>query len=250
MRDRDIGQEGEKAAKLNMNKGIFITGTDTGVGKTFVAIGLLKALRELGHNVCPMKPLETGCSFKKGELVPGDALKLIKAAQVNEPLDLINPYRFRQPLAPAVAAEAEGGMISRKRIISSYGKLSKRHDLIIVEGAGGIMVPVQSKYFTIDLLKELNLPLLVVARPGLGTLNHTLLTLEVAKNRGIEVAGVIINCSSKIKNDASVRTNPEVIKRSGGVPVLGKVPYFVNNDAYGYKKIFLKTAQKILSRIK
>jgi dethiobiotin synthetase len=249
-RDGDIGQEGEKAAKLTMHKGILITGTDTGVGKTFVATGLLKALRELGHNVCPMKPLETGCSFKKGELVPEDALKLIKAAQVNEPLDLINPYRFRQPLAPAVAAEVEGRIISRNRIISSYRKLSKRHDLIIVEGAGGIMVPVHRKYFIIDLVKDLNLPILVVARPGLGTLNHTLLTLAAAKNRGIEVACVIINYSSKIKNDASVQTSPKVIERSGGVPVLGIVPYLADNNAYNYKKIFLKIAQEILSRIK
>jgi len=233
-----------------MHKGIFITGTDTGVGKTFVATGLLKVLRGLGHDVCPMKPLETGCGFKKGELVPEDTLKLIKAAQVNEPLDLINPYRFRRPLAPAVAAEAEGRIISRKRIISSYRKLSNRHDLIIVEGAGGIMVPVQRKYLIIDLVKELNLPMLIIARPGLGTLNHTLLTLEAAKNRGIEIAGVIITCSSKIKYDASVQTNPEVIERLGGIPVLGIVPYFLNNDAYGYKKIFLKISQEILSRIK
>lgn len=233
-----------------MHKGIFITGTDTGVGKTFVATGLLKALRELGHDVCPMKPLETGCRFRKGELVPEDTLKLIKAARIKEPLDLINPYRFRQPLAPAIAAEAEGRVISRKRIISSYKKLSNRHNMIIVEGAGGIMVPVKKKYFIIDLVKDLNLPVLVVARAGLGTLNHTLLTLEAAKNRGTEVAGVMINCSSKIKNDASIRTNPEVIERSGGVPVVGTVPYFGDNNAYNYKKIFLKIAQEVLSKIK
>jgi dethiobiotin synthetase len=88
-----------------MHKGIFITGTDTGVGKTFVSVGLLKALKETGLNVCPMKPVETGCKIKNGELVPEDTLKLIKAAQVSEPVDLINPYRFRQPLAPAVAQD-------------------------------------------------------------------------------------------------------------------------------------------------
>ncbi len=217
--------------KKVMHKGIFITGTDTGVGKTFVSVGLLKVLKEMGHNVCPMKPVETGCGTLNGKLVPADALKLICTAEVNEPLDLINPYRFRQPLAPAVAADLEGVRISRKKIISAFNKLSNKYDITIVEGAGGIMVPVYRKYFFIDLIKDLDLPILVVARPGLGTLNHTLLTLEAAKSRGINVLGVIINCSSKIKNDASVQTNPEVIERSGGVPVLGIIPYFKNDNA-------------------
>lgn len=233
-----------------MHKGIFITGTDTGIGKTFVSVGLLKVLKEMGHNVCPMKPLETGCSFKKGELVPEDTIKLLKAAEVNEPLDLINPYRFRQPLAPAVAAGLEGSMISRKRIMSAYRKLSNKYDLTIVEGAGGIMVPVYRKYIFIDLIKDLNLPILIVARPGLGTINHTLLTLDAAKNRGIEVIGVIINCPSKIKNDPSVQTNPAVIERSGGVPVLGIVPYVKNDNAYNYRKIFRQIAEEILSKMK
>ena len=233
-----------------MHKGIFITGTDTGVGKTFVSVGLLKILKEMGQNVCPMKPLETGCRFKKGELIPEDTLKLVKASEVNEPLDLINPYRFRQPLAPAVAAELEGTIISRKRIISAYRKLSNTYDLTIVEGAGGIMVPVYRKYFFIDLIKDLNLPILVVARPGLGTLNHTLLTLEAAKSRGINVLGVIINYSSKIKNDASVQTNPKVIERSGGVPVLGIIPYFKNNNAYNYRRIFMQITEEIFCRIR
>jgi len=233
-----------------MHKGIFITGTDTGVGKTFVSVGLLKVLKEMGHNVCPMKPVETGCGTLNGKLVPADALKLICTAEVNEPLDLINPYRFRQSLAPAVAADLEGVRISRKKIISSFNKLSNKYDVTIVEGAGGIMVPVFRKYFFIDLIKDLNLPVLVVARPGLGTLNHTLLTLEAAKNRGINVIGVIINCSSKIKNDASVQTNPEVIERSGDVPVLGIIPYFKNDHAYNYRRIFLKITEEILSRIR
>jgi len=91
-----------------MNKGIFITGTDTGVGKTFVAAGLIRAIREKGINVCPMKPVETGCKIKNGKLVPADALKLLRASVIEESLDAVNPYRFRQPLAPAVAAENEG----------------------------------------------------------------------------------------------------------------------------------------------
>jgi len=233
-----------------MHKGIFITGTDTGVGKTFVSVGLLKALKETGLNVCPMKPVETGCKIKKGALVPEDALKLVKAAQVNEPLDLINPYRFRQPLAPAVAAEFEGTVIRREIIFFACRKLLNKYDVTIVEGAGGVMVPVNGKYLFIDFIRDLNLPVLIVAKAGLGTLNHTLLTLEAAKNRGIDVMGVIINCSSKIKNDVSVQTNPGMIEKLGGVPVLGIVSYLKDDNSYYYKKIFIKITAEILSRFK
>jgi len=233
-----------------MHKGIFITGTDTGVGKTFVSVGLLKALKETGLNVCPMKPVETGCKINKGALVPEDTLKLVKAAQVNEPLDLINPYRFRQSLAPAVAAELEDTIIRREIIFFACRKLLNKYDVTIVEGAGGVMVPVNGKYLFIDFIRDLNLPVLIVAKAGLGTLNHTLLTLEAAKNRGIDVMGVIINCSSKIKNDVSVQTNPGMIEKLGGVPVLGIVSYLKDDNSYYYKKIFIKITAEILSRFK
>ena len=107
-----------------MSKGIFITGTDTGVGKTFIAVGLIKAMKKRGLNVCPMKPAESGCSVRKGELIPEDALKLISASGVTEPLDAINPYRLKHPLAPSVAAEIEGVKIDRKKILAAYKYLS------------------------------------------------------------------------------------------------------------------------------
>lgn len=208
-----------------MHKGIFITGTDTGVGKTFVTAGLLRAFNKMGFTVCPMKPVETGCGTFNGRLVPADALKLVSANEADEPLKLINPYRFKQPLAPAVAAELEGAVIRKQDILSAYKKLSKKYDITIVEGAGGIMVPVFRKYLFLDLIKDLNLPLIIVARPGLGTINHTLLTIEAARNRGLRILGVIINHSAKIKNDLSVRNNPDVIEKLGGIPLLGIVQY-------------------------
>ncbi len=229
-----------------MHKGIFITGTDTGVGKTFITIGLLRALQKLGFNVCPMKPVETGCGSLKGRLVPADALKLICAAEVDEPLNLINPYRFRQPLAPAVAAELDGVKIDKKKIISAYKQLSKKYDITIVEGAGGVMVPVYRKYFFADLIKDLNLPVIIVSRPGLGTINHTLLTIDAARNRGIDILGVIINYSTKIKQDISVKTNPEVIKKLGGVPLLGIVPY-AEKSAITFSKIFSQIAVNVIN---
>ncbi len=229
-----------------MHKGIFITGTDTGVGKTFITIGLLRALQKLGFNVCPMKPVETGCGTFNGRLVPADALKLVCAVEADEPLKLINPYRFKQPLAPAVAAELEGAVIRKQDIISAYKQLSKKYDITIVEGAGGIMVPVYKRYLFIDLIKDLNLPIVIVSRPGLGTINHTLLTIDAARNRGIDILGVIINHSAKIKNDLSVKTNPEIIEMLGGVPLLGTVPY-AESPACTLSKIYSQIAVNILN---
>ncbi len=231
-----------------MHKGIFITGTDTGVGKTFVAAGLLTALKETGLSVCPMKPVETGCRAQKGKLIPDDAVRLINAAGVKESVDAINPYRFRLPLSPAIAAEIEGIKIKKEKIFSAYSRLLKKYDLTIVEGAGGIMVPVYKKYLFLDLVKDLKLPLVIVSRPGLGTINHTLLTIEAAKGKGIEITGVIINYPGMIKKDMSVRTNPELIRRLGRARVLGTVPY-AKNDSPKINKIFRIMAENILKAL-
>lgn len=228
-----------------MHKGIFITGTDTGVGKTFVAAGLIRALKLKGINVCPMKPAETGCRIRNGALFPQDAVTLLKASGAIEPIDTVNPYRLKHPLAPAVAAEIEGVKIDKNKIYAVYRHLSEKHDLIIVEGAGGIMVPVYKKYMFIDLIKDLNLPLIIVSRPGLGTINHTLLTINAARNRGIDIIGVIINHSAKIRKDISVKTNPEIIVRLGGAPLLGTVT-FTNKPVGEMSKVFTRIASTIL----
>lgn len=227
-----------------MNKGIFITGTDTGVGKTFVSIGLLQAFRKMGFSVCPMKPVETGCRVKKGGLIPEDTGKLIRASGARELTNIINPYRLWHPLAPAVAAELEGVIIKKKKILSACNYLLNKYDITVVEGAGGIMVPVYKKYLFFDLIKNLNLPLIIVSRPGLGTINHTLLTIEAAKSRGIDILGIIINYATKIKKGLSEKTNPEIIERLGKAPVLGIVPYSRNRTSL--KKIFHKIAEEIL----
>ncbi|MEE8329895.1 MAG: dethiobiotin synthase [Thermodesulfovibrionia bacterium] len=232
-----------------LNRGIFITGTDTGVGKTFVATGLLKAFKETGFNVCPMKPVETGCRAKKGKLVPVDAVRLIRASGTEEPLDIINPYKFRLPLAPAVAAVTEKVSIKKKKILSACNHLLKKYDITIVEGAGGIMVPVYKKYLFLDLIKDMDIPILIVSRPGLGTINHTLLTIETAGSRGIDILGVIINYTTKTKKGLPERTNPEVIEKLGGVPLLGIVPYSKNTNSSLIKKEFHKITEKILKRI-
>ena len=230
-----------------MHKGIFITGTDTGVGKTFVACALLRALKEKGLTVCPMKPVETGCGVRKGKLVPQDSVTLIKTSGINEPLDIINPYRLKHPLAPSVAAEFEKVVIKKEKILSAYNYLLNKYELIVIEGAGGIMVPIYKRYSFLDLIKDLNVPIIIVSRPGLGTINHTLLTIETAKSRGIKILGVIINYATKTKTGIAERTNPEIIKRFGGVAVLGIVPYSKNQKIV--KKNFLGIREKILKEL-
>jgi dethiobiotin synthetase len=230
-----------------MNKGIFITGTDTGVGKTFVAVGLIKAMKRKGLDVCPVKPVESGCRVKNGELVPSDSIKLWKASGIKEPLHVINPYKLKNPLAPSVAAEMEGVSLDKNKIIRTYAGLSKKYEITIVEGAGGIMVPVFRKYLFLDLAKDLNLPLIIVSRPGLGTINHTLLTINVAKNRGLDVLGVIYNHTYRTKTGLPEKTNPGVIKKLGGVPTLGIMPYSVNPDSHRARRIFDQIADTLIS---
>ena len=208
-----------------MISGLFVTGTDTGVGKTYVSAGIATALTCRGVDVGVMKPAETGCPMRAGRLMPRDALRLIKSARVKDPLSLVNPYRFRRPLAPAVAAELEGKTIDPARIIIAFQLLSNRHHFMIVEGAGGIMVPLSGTYTYLDLAKKLGLPVLIVARPGLGTINHTLLTIAALKGRRIEIAGIVINYALNQKAGTAETTSPAVIEKMSGVRITGIIPY-------------------------
>jgi dethiobiotin synthetase len=206
-------------------KGIFITGTDTGVGKTYVSMGIAKALKCRGVDVGVMKPAETGCSIRAGRLMLKDALRLMKVARVRDSPSLVNPYRFSTPLAPAVAAEREGKAIDPLMIIGAFQTLSNRHDFMVVEGAGGIMVPLSGKYTYLDLAKQLGLPVLIVARPGLGTINHTMLTIAALKGRKIGIAGIVINSAFDQKSGLAEKTSPAMIEKMSNVRVMGIIPY-------------------------
>lgn len=231
-----------------MSKGIFITGTDTGVGKTYVAAGLATALRLQGVNVGVMKPAETGCAVRKGRLVPSDALKLMRAAEASDPLSLVNPYRFRKPFAPSVAAEMERKKIDPEKILDAYRELSRRHEFLLVEGAGGIMVPLSGAYLYLDLAAEMKLPVVIIARPGLGTINHTLLTVSALRSRGLVITGIVINYSDGPKSGLAEKTGPAVIERISGAKILGAVSYDARNIVALAQSIYSPVLRRPCSR--
>ena len=174
---------------MSAPRGFFVTGTDTGVGKTVVACALVRGLVERGIDVGAMKPVETGV----GPEGPLDALALQAEAGGADPLEDVCPQRFALPAAPTVAARAEGRSVELWAVKVAYERLRARHDCVIAEGAGGLLVPATEELSMADLARELDLPLVLVARGALGTINHTLLTLEAAVARGLPVAGVVVS---------------------------------------------------------
>lgn len=204
-------------------KTIFVCGTDTGVGKTFVTGALLALLNSQGVRAGGFKPLESGCSTHKNHFKRADAEFLKKMGRMPEPIDLINPYAFREALAPGVAALIEKKSVSFSKIKKALSVLQENYDVVFVEGAGGLLVPLSGKKTNLDLIRYLKISVLLVARLGLGTLNHTLLTLEHLKRNRVKVLGVVLNEVTPQKSLAE-KTNPAILKRYG-VSVLGVVPF-------------------------
>ena len=205
---------------LLRQKGLFIVGTDTGVGKSVVTAGLAMAFKSRGVDVGVMKPVSTGGPR------PLDALFLKKAAQLEDPLEWINPIHLELPLAPWVASCLIGEKINLYKIRSAYRQLKKRHPFILVEGTGGLLVPITARFSILDLVKEFRLPVLVVARTGLGTLNHTGLTLRLLEQNHIPVIGVVLNgFPMKGKLSLAERTNPEALRLVYKVKRVIKLPW-------------------------
>lgn len=172
-------------------KALFITGTDTGVGKTVIAAALARLLTRQGLRVGVMKPVESGVADVVS--LGSDADLLSWAAVNDQPADLVSPYRLHAAVAPSVAASQEGVKIIPSVIQEAFATLCERHDFVIVEGAGGLMTPVAGGFLVADLINTLQVPALLVCRPQLGTINHTMLSLFAAQQLGITVAGYIIN---------------------------------------------------------
>lgn len=200
-----------------MKRGVFVTGTDTDVGKTFVAAGLARALARRGVDVGVMKPVATGASADGEVLASGLAGK-------DDPR-LVTPVLLRPPLAPSVAARVSGVSIDLGRVWRAWRTLASRHDFMVVEGVGGLLVPVKDRTPVAALAKRMGLPLVVVARPTLGTINHTLLTVEAARRRGLRVAGLVVCYSKDGRAGKAERSNPAVLEAESGAPLLGVVPF-------------------------
>ena len=201
-------------------RGLFVTATDTGVGKTEVCCALLRAQRRRGLDLVAMKPAQSG--HAPGEA--SDAERLWEAMDRCEPLAAVCPYSFAAPLAPAVAARVEGKEVSFARVLDRARALSARHQALLVEGAGGLMTPLTESETYADLAVALGLPVLVVGRAGLGTVNHTALTCEALRTRGLAVHGVVLVPTSP-KGDASEPYNAAEIERLTGARVLATVPF-------------------------
>ncbi len=198
---------------------VFVTGTDTGVGKTQASCALLSLLADAGLAPQGFKPYESGCASLAA---PSDALALRAAAGSTLPVDAVCPHRFRAPLAPGVAARRLGREPDWDVTLAAWERL--RQGPVVVEGAGGLHVPLDSRHDIIDLIQELRLPVLLVARAGLGTLNHTALSLAALASRNIPVLAVLLSRGTPSR-DSSERDNRELLMERHGVPVLGPVPF-------------------------
>ena len=207
----------DKSEKVKpLNRGIFITATDTGVGKTVVTAALGLLLQKKGYKVGVMKPVQCG-----GQ----DAKFLRTTLRSKDPLEKINPFYAEEPLSPHLAFRRAEKNIDIIKIISIYQELLNKYDFVLVEGAGGLMVPLTEDYFVADLIRDLNLDTIIVSRLGLGTINHTLLTVHQARQAGLNVSGVIFSDTSRKERGIPEQTNPAEIKTLGQVPVLGVIPY-------------------------
>lgn len=207
-----------------MGKAIFVTGTDTGVGKTFFGCALLALLKSYAYDVGVMKPVETGCVEKDGRLFPEDAWRLKEASGCAESIEKICPYRLSEPLAPSIAAERGGVKIDVDHLLALCCEISEKYDITLIEGAGGLMVPIVPSFTFADFARVARLPIVVVAANKLGVINHLLLTLEYASGKGLQTLGYVMN---RVTEDWSLaaETNREALAGMTGVPCLGELPY-------------------------
>lgn len=209
--------------------GIFVTGTDTGIGKTFVSAMLALAAMKTGKTAVVMKPVASGAvplpegatdsQAKRQEISP-DVLFLQKILNQTAPPDTINPLLFKAPLAPMVAAEISNREIDFDKIFDAYKALSQEYDVVIVEGIGGILVPLTSEFMIADLAAELSLPIIIVAGPNLGTLNHTLLTFEAAEKRRLRTLAIVLNYYKDFEAGLAERTNRRALEKLTRVPMI------------------------------
>jgi len=205
----------------------FVTGTDTGAGKTVVCAALARCLMETGRSVSMIKPFQTGCS--EGIFADADFIHRVMKKHFNPGVS--SPYRLKEPLAPMFAAEIENSKFEIKNILELIESESAKHDAVIVEGAGGLLVPIKKEYYMADFAAELGFKTVIAARAGLGTINHTLLTVEAARARKLKIAGVVICGYPQGKNICEERNlvflnNPSPLMEK----IVGVIPFLPGLD--------------------
>lgn len=224
-----------------MSKGVFIIGTDTDVGKTIITAGLVHVLRKSGIDACCFKAVLSGGTEENGRLIPGDVKLVKEVCNIDEEYQLMNPYCLKASVSPHLAARLEHLEISREKILDTYRRLSEKYEYIVAEGAGGLVVPIiDNSYFIYDLIKDLNLPVIIVARAAVGTINHTALTLKFAESIGLDVRGIIIN---RYTDEVHVNDNIETIKKITNkdiIAVIDDIKDFESKDFKGLKDEFEK----------
>ena len=209
--------------------GYFITGTDTGVGKTTVTLGLMQALQQQGREVAAMKPVAAGCEVTPDGLRNEDALRLQLASSVVLDYDLVNPCAFAPPVAPHIGAEAAGETIEIDNIVNKYNEIKMRTECVLVEGAGGWLVPLNAQHTLADLARALGLDVILVVGLQLGCLNHALLSAESIQAHGCRLAGWVAN---RLPGDmAEVEANIEALSTRLGCPLIGRVPVLASASA-------------------
>ena len=216
---------------------LFITGTDTDVGKTYITAGLAVTLRKMDIDVGVMKPFAAGSAQKNG-FKSEDVEILSNAAQVNDPENLVNPQFFPMTASPYTTWKTMKIKPKISSVISSFKKLSKLHEMLLVEGMGGIMTPILKDYFVTDLIKEMKIPAVLVTRTKVGTINHTIMTVKMCEKYKIPIKGIIVNDfdSDGYKIKELIRD----LKNLTGVPILGTIPFIEDmSDSFMYK-IFKK----------
>ncbi|GAC90349.1 dethiobiotin synthetase [Anoxybacillus flavithermus NBRC 109594] len=207
-------------------KGFFITGTDTDVGKTFVTACMLRTLVDKRIRATAYKPVQSGAQWREGKWIAPDVDVYRKVIDVTDEDGCT--YLLQTPCSPHLAAKIDGVTIEPDHIVAHVHKLQQTYDFVLVEGAGGIAVPLVDESFLIAHLAQLlHLPLIIVARASVGTINHTVLTVEYAKAFGLQIAGIIMNGFSTPKNEIE-QENIRMIEAMTHVPVIGEIPHMTN----------------------
>jgi dethiobiotin synthetase len=223
-----------------MKSGIFVTGTDTEVGKTFVCAAIVRACKAEGLDVGYMKPVASGCELRDGQLTSEDVEAVMSAGDLTDPADMVCPVRYELPASPFQASLKEGERFTGNAVRHAFDHI-QQHDYVVVEGIGGLSVPITRDVHVFDLASMLELPVIIVAANRLGVINHTLLTVEVARTHGLRVRGIVMNRVTPADDDVTVISNAQELSTLTGLPILAEIPYTAGGaptDVIDIKSIF------------